>query len=59
MTYLHIEWPTEKTMGRYTISPDHIAEKVIGNTLSVINLYLSGSEVEKNHNQMLIETLLN
>ncbi len=59
VTYLHIEWPTQRTMGRYTISPDHIAEKVKGDTLSVINLYLHGSEVESNHNQMLIETLLN
>lgn len=59
VSYLHIDWPTEKTMGRYTISPDHIAEKVKGDTLSVINLYLNGVVINRNHNQMFIETITN
>lgn len=59
VSYLHIKWPTEKTLGRYTISPDHIAAKVKGDTLSVINLYLNGTEIDSNHNQAFIETLAN
>ena len=57
VSYLHINWPTEKTLGRYTISPDHIAEKVKANTLSVINLYLNGVVINRNPNQTFIETL--
>ncbi|MCP3848634.1 MAG: Poxvirus G6 [Gammaproteobacteria bacterium] len=58
VSYLHIKWPTEKTLGRYTISPDHIAEKVKGDKLNVINLYLNGSKIDQNLSEMLIETLL-
>ncbi len=57
VSYLHINWPTEKTMGRYTISPDHIAEKVKTNTLEVIELYLNGLAINRNHNNRLIKTL--
>ncbi len=57
VSYLHIKWPTEKTMGRYTISPDHIATKVETNALDVIGLYLNGRLITHNHNERLIETL--
>lgn len=59
VSYLHINWPTEKTMGRYTISPDHIAAKVKGNTLDVISLYLNGVAINRNYNKKFIETLSN
>lgn len=47
-SYLHIQWPIEKTLGRYTISPDHIALKVKNNELQVIKLYLNGQEIKQN-----------
>lgn len=59
VSYLHINWPTEKTMGRYTISPDHIAAKVKNNTLDVISLYLNGMVINTNHHQKLINVLSN
>jgi len=58
VSYLHIKWPTEKTLGRYTISPDHIAEKVKVDKLDVINLYLNGSKVDQNLTKVLVKTLL-
>jgi hypothetical protein len=45
ISYSYIDWPTEKTMGRYTISPDHIALKAKNKQLSIIELYLNGQRV--------------
>ncbi len=45
LSYSYIDWPTEKTLGRYTISPDHIALKAKNKQLSIIQLYLNGQRV--------------
>jgi uncharacterized protein YycO len=60
ISYLHIEWPTKKTLGRFTISPDHIAEKIKtqNKKLSIIKLYLNGKLIPANLNQQLFLTLL-
>ena len=58
VSYLHINWPTEKTLGRYTISPDHIAAKAQNNQLSVIRLYLDGQSINEEVNHQLLNTLL-
>jgi hypothetical protein len=57
MSYLHINWPTEKTLGRYTISPDHMALKVQDKQLKVVHFYLDGKSVENNKKRHLIATL--
>ena len=44
-SYTHIKWPTDRALGRYTISPDHIAQKTKEGTLKLILLYQEGKEV--------------
>jgi hypothetical protein len=44
-TYTHLDWPTDKALGRYTISPDNIANKTNDSTLSVVSLYHNGKRV--------------
>ena len=44
-SYTHINWPTDRALGRYTISPDHIAKKTDEGTLKLILLYQEGKEV--------------
>jgi len=44
--YPHISWPTDNTLGRYTISPDHIAKKTQGGKLKLILLYHEGTKVD-------------
>ncbi len=44
-TYTHLDWPTDKALGRYTISPDNIANKTNDSTLSVVSLYHNGKKV--------------
>lgn len=48
LAYSHIDWPTESTFGRYTISPDNIAVKALNNgPLKLINFYHSGELILK------------
>jgi hypothetical protein len=53
VTYTDIDWPTQKTLGRYTISPTHIAEKSNGKDtpFELVMLYLDGTLVTDNINQ--------
>ncbi len=42
-------WPTDKTMGRYTISPDHIASKAASHNLFYpVLLYHDGKQITQN-----------
>jgi len=45
LSYPHIKWPTDKALGRYTISPDHIAEKTRSRELKLITLYHDGQKI--------------
>ena len=45
--YPHIKWPTSKTLGRYTVSPDHIAMKTKERELELIALYHEGSKIQQ------------
>lgn len=41
--YTDIQWPTENTLGRYTISPDNVARVASeGKYLKLVSLYLDG-----------------
>jgi hypothetical protein len=46
ISYPHIDWPTGKVLGRYTISPDHIAAKTKNRDLKLIVLYHEGKKVD-------------
>ena len=44
--YIEIDWPTGKSLGRYTISPDNVAEKTLnGGPLELITFYHDGALV--------------
>ena len=47
-----VMWRTEKTIGRHTISPDNIAQKLSDSNFNPILLYLDGKEVKKNIQQL-------
>jgi len=57
MSYPHIKWPTDKTLGRYTISPDNIAVKTKNKRLELVVLYHEGKKV--NDTSVLWESMLN
>lgn len=42
MAYVDIPWRTEKTLGRFTINPDAVAEQSVKGPFEVIMLYLDG-----------------
>ncbi|MEN8147090.1 MAG: YiiX/YebB-like N1pC/P60 family cysteine hydrolase [Campylobacterota bacterium] len=56
-SYPHIKWPTGKALGRYTISPDHIAVKTKSRQLELVVLYHKGEKV--NDTTALWEAMLN
>lgn len=46
VVYTDIEWPTKNTLGRATISPDHVAEKALDSgPLELVALYHDGNHV--------------
>ncbi|HLE01515.1 MAG TPA: YiiX/YebB-like N1pC/P60 family cysteine hydrolase [Bdellovibrionota bacterium] len=54
VVYHNIEWPTDKTLGRYTISPDHVAIKGIpGGPLMPVLMYHDGKKVNGNLAEIL------
>lgn len=58
LCYPHFSWPTEKTMGRFTISPDNIAELVFKGELELILLYVDGERVTDDNKDELFRKLL-
>ena len=53
LAYPEPDWPTDKIMGRYTISPDHVARKSLGSgPLKLILLYHDGEKIQGNRNQV-------
>jgi uncharacterized protein YycO len=43
IVYTKVSWPTEKTLGRSTISPDHVARKALNNgPFRLVTLYHDG-----------------
>lgn len=44
--YVNREWPVKKMLGRYTISPDHVADMALNNeSLQLVALYHNGERV--------------
>ena len=58
LAYTDIKWPTDKVIGRYTISPDNIAAKAVqSGPLELVVLYHDGKYIE--HNPVaLMESLM-
>jgi len=46
LVFTEESWPTERSLGRYTISPDHVAQKALENRLEVTLLYHDGVRLE-------------
>jgi len=46
--YTDMEWPTERALGRYTISPDNVASKALNGELQLITFYHDGALVTEN-----------
>lgn len=58
-TFTTIRWPTERTLGRHTISPDHVARKALaGGPLRLIALYHDGERVRETEQLALMRELL-
>jgi uncharacterized protein YycO len=56
VVYVDLDWPTEKMLGRYTISPDNVAVKALnGGPLDVVLLYHDGKKVEHNPKKVMGE----
>lgn len=45
VVYHDINWPTDKSLGRWTISPDHVAWQAIKGPLRPVVIYKNGKEV--------------
>lgn len=46
--YTAIDWPTQKALGRATISPDHIAQRALnGGPLQLVAFYRNGARVDR------------
>lgn len=58
VTYPDYKWPTDKAVGRYTISPDHVAMKTgVGKPFETVLIYHDGkkinTELEENFERLL------
>ena len=46
VVYTDIQWPTDKTLGRATISPDNVARRAIEGRLDLILFYHDGTRID-------------
>jgi len=53
--YTDVKWPTEKTLGRHTISPDNVAVKVNDGVFDLVLFYHDGKKAEEAKYKELIE----
>jgi hypothetical protein len=59
VSFPSVDWPTEKTLGRYTISPDNIAEKAWNNyPLQLVLFYHEGNLVAPEGQVALMRELM-
>lgn len=60
VVYHNIPWPTSKTLGRYTISPDNVAVKAVdGGPLMPVLIYRDGRKVPERLPETLKQLLSN
>jgi len=59
VSYPSIDWPTEKTLGRHSISPDNVAQLAWNNVpLQLVMLYHDGELVEEERQLKLLRDLM-
>ncbi|WP_052093351.1 YiiX/YebB-like N1pC/P60 family cysteine hydrolase [Colwellia psychrerythraea] len=58
LAYSHIQWPTESTLGRYTISPDNIAVKALNDGPFELMVFYHDGKLMKNNPLELMGTLM-
>ena len=59
ISYPSIDWPTEKTLGRHSISPDNVAQLAWNNVpLQLVMLYHDGELVEESRQLDLLRELM-
>lgn len=51
------DWPTERSLGRYTIGPDQVAWKVFDNRFDVVRLYHDGKLLTDGAREKLFELI--
>lgn len=58
VVFHHINWPTDKVMGRSTISPDHVAHKAMPNgNFDVVMVYQSGEEIVDQFEEVFLKNI--
>ena len=58
MVYTHTTWPTERMLGRSTISPDNVARLAgKGKPFSVVSFYQDGKSLGGDRTQRFIQAL--
>ncbi|MCK5804973.1 MAG: Poxvirus G6 [Lentisphaeria bacterium] len=58
VVYTETEWPTSKTMGRHTISPDNVAAKALpGGPFELVRLYHDGKLVREQPHARMAELM--
>lgn len=55
--YVNEAWPTSVSVGRYTISPDHVAWKALDSCFEPILMYKEGIEIKEGKTESLKEAL--
>lgn len=46
IVFKNVAWPTTRNLGRFTISPDHVAQKALDGTFHIVLLYHDGKKVD-------------
>jgi uncharacterized protein YycO len=58
IVYTDINWPTNKTLGRFTISPDNVASKALNSgPLKLISLFHNGNYIANNPLRLLSQLI--
>lgn len=58
VVFHNVTWPTDRVMGRSTISPDHVAwEAVPGKSFMPVMLYQKGDEVKENIEEVFLKNI--
>jgi len=58
LSYSHIHWPTESTLGRYTISPDNVAVKTLDDGPLELKIFYHKGELIKDSPLLLMKNLM-
>lgn len=58
VVYHHVKWPTDRMMGRTTISPDHVAwEGLPGRNFTPVLIYQNGIEIEEDIEEVFLQNI--